>query len=680
MANNENPQDLSSPNPGKVSEENQNSSGKQTFLVKERFEINFDSPLKWLDCNGALAYKVNDRIDPRRDLFALVCGNETAPRSSLLAYMKSIDHPNIIKLIEYGTITNPIKNNRTVALIYATPQGGKVMDALEEVNYKSNPNKFKSVIIGLISAAEALKGYGITHRAIRPSNIFFKNKEHSEVLVGDCIASFPAFYQPAVYETVESLMCMPAGRGNGTEKDDIYTIGTSCIAILQGHDPLADMSVPEIIRLKMKKGTYAALTAEEKVPNIYINILKGLTADDAAVRWNFIQTYNFMEGKANSFSAQILGEKPKRSLTINGEKCYTAQDVAYNFYLHPDEAWDLIKSGKLLEWIKNGLENDKIYNEIEKLIAQANEEESHDVLISKICILIDHNAPIHIKDISIFPDGSPKAIFYCLRNQIDISDFYDLFSTDLIRMWYLEQENLRSPSNASEFKIYINRKDIGYGLDRIMYDFDDDLPCVSPLIGDEYVNTAPRILKALDHNYPNLKGQILPYDKNIIAFLRCKLGKKIDGILLDLNSNKEDIQISAIIRLYTDMQNKYGPVQLINLGKWLASVSKPIIKSYHNLKLQKALERELLKVSKDGKLIDICKVLENSEAKQKDRDQFRAAEKEVASLLSEKNKLINGGYKLDEEAQELALKFAGILAVLTMITSFVFNLIYWISK
>ena len=128
------------------------------------------------------------------------------------------------------------------------------------------------------------------------------------------------------------------------------------------------------------------------------------------------------------------------------------------------------------------------------------------------------------------------------------------------------------------------------------------------------------------------------------------------------------------------MQNKYGPVQLINLGKWLAASSKPIIKSYHNLKLQKAIERELLKVSKDGKLIEICKVLENAETKQKDREQFRSVEKEVVKLLDEKNRLVNGGYKLDEEAQELALKFAGILAVLTMITSFVFNLIYWISK
>lgn len=680
MAQEDSPKNLNIEADSDDSEQKNSRSDKKVYLVKERFEINFDAPLRWLDTNGALAYKVNDKIDPRRDLFALICGNETAPRSSLLAHLKSIDHPNIMKLIDYGTITNPLKNSRHIALIYATPQGGKVMDAVEELNYKSNTQKFKNVIIGLLSAAEALKGYNITHRSIRPDNIFYKSKDHSDIMIGDCVASFPAFYQPPALETIESLMAIPAGRGDGTDKNDIYSIGASCISIFLGKELLSNMTTPEILRLKIKRGSYYTLTHEDKIPNQLVSVFRGLVADEPYTRWSYIQTYNFMEGKTNSFSTQISGEKTKRSLTINNEKCYTAQEVAFGMYSYPDEAYELIKSGKLSEWIKNGLENEKAFIEIEKLIKQTLDSDSHDILISKICILIDRHAPIHIKEISVFPDGSPKAIFYCLKKQLDVSSFYDLFSTDLIRMWYLEQENLRSPTNASEFKIYINRNDIGYGLDRIMYDFDDDLPCVSPLIGDEFVNTAPRILRALDKNYPNIKGQTQPYDKNIIAFLRCKMGKKIDGILMDLNSNKEDMQISAIVRLYTDMQNKYGPTQLINLGKWLSSISKPIIKSYHNLKLQKAIERELLKVSKDGKLIDICKVLENSEVKQKDKEQFLLIETEINQLLTDKTKITNGGYKLDEEAQELAIRFASILAVLTMITSFIFNLFYWIAK
>lgn len=653
---------------------------KKKVLLKERYDINFNAPLENLNSNGARAYKVSDRIDTRRELFALICNRETCPRSSLLPCVKSIDHPNIMKLVEYGIIRDPIQKSNCIALIYVLPQGGKVLDHLDELNLKVNHSRLKHIILGLISAAEALKGYGIIHRSIRPDNLFFRNKDCTEVIVGDCLASFPAYHQPAAYETIESLMAMPAGRGNGTEKTDIYAIGATCLSLLYGKELLSDLSVSEVIRLKMKKGSFNILSTEEKIPTGLVSVFKGLLADDNNARWNFIQTYNYLEGKTPYIASHNLQEKLKRSLTINGEKCYSAKEVAYALYLNPNDGWEIIKSGKLLEWVKNGLENDEIYSHIEKLVSQTDESSSHDMVISQICILLDHAAPIHIRDISVFPDGASKAIYYCMQHNINLNNFYDLFNSELIRNWYLEQPDLRTPMNLSEFRININRKDIGYGLERIIYELDEDLPCLSPLLGEEYVNTGARVLKALDANYPNIKGEIRPYDKNIIAFLRCKLGKKIDGIILDLNANKEGMQISAIIRLYADMQKKYGPVQLINLGQWLSSISKPVIESYHNLKLQKKIEKDLAKVAKSGKIIEICQALENPETKEKDTEMFRKVKKEIISLLSEKNKLLTQNGRIIEEAKENAIKFASILAVMTMIASFTFNLMQWISQ
>ena len=68
---------------------------KNVFLLKERFEINFQKPLEELNTNGAEAFEVKDHITPQRKLFALICSNETSPRLSYLAYLKSIDAPNI---------------------------------------------------------------------------------------------------------------------------------------------------------------------------------------------------------------------------------------------------------------------------------------------------------------------------------------------------------------------------------------------------------------------------------------------------------------------------------------------------------------------------------------------------------------------------------------------------------
>ena len=653
---------------------------KKKVLLKERYEIDFNAPIEWLNNNGGTAYRVADRIDSRRELFALVCGSETCPRSSFLPYLKSIDHPNILKLIEYGIIFTPVEKRNTIALIYSIPQGGKVLDHLEEAGYRTNQQKLKQVILNLISAVEVLKGYGITHRAIRPENLYFKSKEYNEVVLGDCLAAFPGYYQPAAYEPIESLMAMPSGRGNGTEKNDIYSIGATCIRLLSSKEPMSGMSIAEIIRIKLKKGSYNALAAEEKISTGLVNMLKGMVTDLPNLRWTFIQTYNFIEGKSPYLQNSNLVERPKRALNINNEKCYTAKEVAYNLYLNPNDAWELIKSGKLLEWVKNGLENEDIYNRLDKIITQISEEDNRDVIIAQIGILLDPTAPIHIRDISVFPDGAPKAIYYCLKNNININNFYDLFNSDLIRSWYVEQEDVRSPSNLSEQKININRKDIGYGLDRIIYDFDEDLPCLSPLIGDEYINNATRVLKALDNNYSNIKGDVKPYDRNLIAFLRSRLGKKIDGIILDLNANKESLQISAIIRLYADMQKKYGPAQLVNLGQWLASISKPVIESYHNLKIQKKIEKDLVKVSKSGKIIEIYQALEDEETKKEDLELYQKVKKEIIALISEKNKILTQSNKLIDEARENALKFTGILAVMTMIVSFTYNLIQWISQ
>ncbi len=660
-----------------------NDSENKKILVKERYEIHFDKPISWLNMNGAQAYSVTDRIDSRRELFALICSRETCPRNSYLPYFKSIEHANLLNLVEFGTIYDSSQNQNTVALIYAIPQGGRVLDNMDKLNIRNNPQKLKSIILSLISVVETLKGYGLTHRAIRPDNLFFKNKEYDEIVLGDCLASFPAFYQPAAYETIESLMAYPFARGNGTEKNDLYAIGATAIGLLLENEPFKDMSVPEIIRLKMKKGSFMALTLDEKLPSSFLNfnnMFKGILDDHSNYRWTFIQVYNFLEGKNQYLNNNNQQEKIKRSLTINGEKCYSAREVAYNLYMNPTEAWELIKSNKLLEWIKNGLENEDIYNEAEKICSQINESSSHGLIIAQMCLMLDSDAPIHLRDLSVFPDGAGKAVYYCIKHNINYDNFRDLFASDLIRNWYIKQENLRAPSNISEIKININRNDIGYGLDRIIYDIDDDLPCLSPLIGKEYVTSAARVLKALDKNYPNIKGEVLPYDKNIVAFLRSKLGKKIDGILLDLNSQKEGMQISAIIRLYADMQKNYGPIQVVNLGQWLSSVSKPIIESYHNLKVQKKIEKNLVKVSKSGKLIEIYQALEDQETKEKDIDMYKKTKKEILSLIYEKNKILTQSNKIIEEAKSNALKFTSILAVMTMVASFTFNLIEWITK
>lgn len=110
-------EDLEQTPPPETPVETPPAAGKESiYILKERYTIDFSSPMVWLDTNGAKAYKVEDKINDKRELFALVCNNVTSPRSSLLPYLKSIDHQSIMKLVEYGVISYPVENSRNMRL------------------------------------------------------------------------------------------------------------------------------------------------------------------------------------------------------------------------------------------------------------------------------------------------------------------------------------------------------------------------------------------------------------------------------------------------------------------------------------------------------------------------------------------------------------------------------------
>lgn len=647
-----------------------------SILLKDRFEICLDKPLPDLDSNGAKAFEVKDNINPQRNLYALICGKDLSSRLSYLPYMKSIDSPFILKLVEYGIVAVE-KNEETMALIYKKPTGPRA-DNFNEAAPKLSPETFKSLAVSILSACDVLKTFGLTHRAIRLNNLFFKDSSRTELVLGDCLATFPSYYQPLVYETVENTLCEPQSRGNGTPEQDLYSAGVALLSLVLGKEVSSEMSAAEQIRQKLKTSSFSFLSANEKIHSQMGVVLRSLLDDNPENRCDYNHLINYYEGKTTSFSTPDTFDRSTRALIINGEKCYTRKNAALTMLANPDFGIEVIQSGKLLDWVKNGLENEKLYAKIEKLISSDKENPDKNSLLAKICILLDCSLPLKTADGYIFPSGLAKTIFYNKKNGLSLNHLQTLIMSDAIKLWYQEQPSLRAPTNAGEFKLYLSRNDFGYGFDRIMYDVDEDLPCVSPLLGETLVNSVARLLKALD----NYKGdyQNLPFDKSIIAYLRCKMGKKIDGVLTDINANQDALKIGAIIRLYATIQNKNGPAMLPNLTQWLVSISKPLIQSFHNIKYQKYLEQELLQISKNGKIIEIVEILDNEEARTKDKAEFSEALKAVSFLLTEKNKILSGDSKIEEEARDLALRFTSILAVLTMLSTFVFSLIYWIMK
>ena len=79
----------------------------------------------------------------------------------------------------------------------------------------------KSFLIPVLTTLSIFERRRITHRAIRPDNVFASGTEGGNFVFGDCVSVLPSWGQSTIFETIESTMTPPSGRGKGTIEDVI---------------------------------------------------------------------------------------------------------------------------------------------------------------------------------------------------------------------------------------------------------------------------------------------------------------------------------------------------------------------------------------------------------------------------------------------------------------------------
>ncbi|MFI3241801.1 MAG: hypothetical protein R3Y43_04465 [Alphaproteobacteria bacterium] len=643
----------------------------QKVIFKERFEIDYSQPLPNLNVNNSIAYSVKDILSPTRPLFALITNNNTPPRCSLLPKLSSIENSSVLKLVDFGVVDYVVKKTENMALIYEQPSTTISLLDIDKDNLKKiykDREKLEGIILSILSAVEVLKESNISHRSIRADNIFFNDKEFNSVVLGDCAACFPGFLQPVVYETIEAGACDRASKGDGESANDFYAIALCLLSLFAQKNILEDIDEKQIIKSKIEGGSFQLLTKGVDFPKHISVLLKGLLDDDAEERWGFSQAYNYLKDKNYSVIKQT-SQKVKRSLVIDDQKYYLPKEIAYVLSQDIEKASSLINSGKIAEWLKVNFKEKDLYKDFNKLLDQ---EMPIAVLVAKTCILIAPEMPVFYKGLSFFPKGISKAIFFDLKKSENIALYKEVISSGLINYWFLKQDTSRSPSNIAEFDLYINNKEFGYGIERVMYDLDDDIPCNSDLLEGFFVNTVGGVLRCLDKNVKTKKKL---YDNSIISFLRCKLGKKADVFLKELNSLKKENKLLGILKLYVFLQMKYGPKRLFDICDAFSVLATPLIKVYKNISIQKSVEESLVQASRSGFLQNMYNVLDNQEELKNDRQKYDQAVSKSVILKTEKKNILLQLSENEDVNYTVGIKISIIIALMASVISFVLSLL-----
>jgi serine/threonine protein kinase len=200
---------------------------------------------------------------------------------------------------------------------------------------------------------EQLQARGMTHRGIRLDNVF-QSAPGQSVVLGTAWEAPPAIAQPVLFEPPYSAMCLPAGRGDGSIADDVYSLGVLLLCLALGHAPLRQCDDATILRRKLELGTYAALAGDDRLPPIIGDLARGMLAEDPEHR----PTPTLLLDPANARGRRVAARPPRRAqrpITVAGSDVWDARSLAYALAVESEQGMNGLRSNAVEHWLRRGL-------------------------------------------------------------------------------------------------------------------------------------------------------------------------------------------------------------------------------------------------------------------------------------------------------------------------------------
>lgn len=641
--------------------------------LKERFQVYPDVPLPELATPSAQAFKAEDRLRPGRQFFALIGRPGFPARINVMRTLKGMECPGLMTLMEWGVMDWPPAGRKVMAVVYERPAGGRVMNGLaSEFRPIPEAEMVKKVIRPMTEALKKLRALNITHRAIRPTNMFWWT-ENDHVVLGDCTISPPAFDQPGCVEPLESCQCIPAGRGVGSYVDDSYAFGASIVMLLQGGNPVAKQDEAAVLRVKMLNGSYAALVGDARMPPQMIEMLRGLLVDDPAQRWHVEGLEQWLSGR-RAAPLVVRNEKHAgRAFNFNGKDYVTGRELALAFSMDFDAATQVIADGQLEQWLRRSLDSPDKATAVGDAVRiavtmAADKKQSLDYMVAKVCMILDGSAPIRYKGLRFLPDGLGPLLAVTVVDGGDVNLIAEAILRSVVRAWTETREISNRDHSAMERifnaqRTFLERTAIGNGIERLIYEMNDTMPCLSSYVANDYVLDTRSLLLALNVAARKAESKSWPIDRHVGAFIAARTSFDIERVVFELSNDDPSRVAQAMLSILANLQWRAGLGGLTSLAGWVGGLMGPVIGGFHNRDVRKQLEKEVLRTAKDGNLVEMARILDSSETRTFDRQGYEQARQDWAAMAAEIRRIEMGEAGIDEENVRTAQQIAALISV-----------------
>jgi hypothetical protein len=659
-------------------------------LINDQYLVDVDTPISDLDMPSAKAYSVRDRRNQDIELFALICTPGLPVRLESVRKLSSEPHIGLMQPVSWDVAFWPLINQQTIIVIYERPLGGSVMGAIESGDFKVNEYDFQSIIIEPVyQAIKDLAANDITHREIRAENLFFMDKEHQEVVLGDCITCPPGFDQPIIYEPVHRGMTSPGGRGGGDLSDDLYAFGVTIVVLVLGNKIHKYETPEELLTAKVEQGTYSALCGKRKILVSLLEPLRGVLTDDLKERWGFEEMNMWVAGKRQTPMQRKPSIRATSPYIFMEKEYHNSRILAHAFTKNVKESAEAIKNEELEIWLRRSLGEGDLADSINAIAAsavlQGNEVRgSDDHIVTKTSILMDPLGPIRYKGFSFMPDGYGTALAVELLRRNSMQTAAEVLRFSIQDIWYSTPTDEIRDDLAYEFqsvfakmRVILQIEGPGFGIERCLYELNSSLSCQSPLITEQCVVTINDLLPALDAIADQTDKKLRPLDRHVTAFIAARFKERIDPHLRALAEQKDSSFLIGMLSLLAYLQWKLKGDPVYALASWVGSLLGPAVKTYFSRPTRREIEEKMPRVIRQGSLPELFDLIDNAEKRRQDTEGYDDARFKYGLAKEQIQEIESGDLSSPEAAVEQGQKFA---AMTSSVLSMIFVTILVLSK
>lgn len=515
----------------------------------------------------------------------------------------------------------------------------------------------------------ALEARGLTHRAIRPDNVFDAGPNRPVVL-GPAWAGPPGLLQPPAFEPPYSAVCHRAGRGQGQIADDVYALGALLIALAGGRMPLHELTGPQIVSRKLSMGSFAALAGDMRLPPLIADLARNMLAEDPEHR----PPPALLMDPAAAGGRRVAARPPARAqrpLMIGGTSIWDSRTLAYTIGMNPTDGLSVLRSGEAMQWLRRGLGDAGLAVRLEELERHrahdgpAEDPRADAVMIMRAVAQIDVLAPLFWRGVAFWPDGLGPLLAAARAEDAPLTQsLAELVALDGIAVWAMHRADrcddaaLRLDGRMQRDLLLI--KGASGGVSRLLYSLNPMLPCASPLLGGAWVHRPQDILPALNATAQGVDTTREPLDPQLIAFVAARVERSLESEVEMLNNGRLDDagRLLAQVRLIASLQGRYWPAPLPALAEWLVARAGPLVALWHNRAKREDVAAKLNALASAGFLSPILSLIEDPVARAADQQGAADAAAQLARIDSELRLIANGAPGRLAQAERIGQEIA----------------------